>query len=160
VAANKRYAGVTISERFWKKVEQRGPGECWPWSGATNPQGYGQLWDGTRKRPAHRIAWEILHGQPFPEGMDACHTCDNPGCVNPQHIFPGTPRDNAMDSMAKGRAHIPPRVTACRRGHALTAENSYVTPSGHVHCRECRRLRQRVEWTRRVLAQFPRKEQP
>ncbi|HYE94275.1 MAG TPA: HNH endonuclease signature motif containing protein [Terriglobales bacterium] len=99
-----------FEEYFWSKVDRRGSDECWPWLACRhNPQGYGLIRRDKRQYRAHRVAWELHHGTPFPEGKDACHSCDNPWCVNPAHIWPGTARDNIRDAVAKGRVRPPVR---------------------------------------------------
>ena|SRR6478736_2120937 len=93
-------------DRFWSYVDKRGPNECWPWVGYTHQQfGYGMISIVTQ-RPmllAHRVSLE-LSGVAIPEGMNVLHRCDNPPCVNPAHLFPGTQADNMRDMQAKGRA--------------------------------------------------------
>lgn len=90
--------------RFWKKVERRGPNECWPWLGWRNQSGYGQFHVSGRLRlPAHVYAWKITHGDLPPDKPWGLHHCDNPPCCNPSHIFPGTSQDNVRDRHAKGR---------------------------------------------------------
>lgn len=76
---------------------------CWEWVGPRNIGGYGSV-PRTRHGTgvAHRVAWEREHG-PIPDGMLVCHSCDNPPCVNPSHLFLGTHRDNTNDKIAKGR---------------------------------------------------------
>lgn len=95
-----------MPDRFWLKVDVRGPEECWEWKAAyrnaTHTHKYGAFWMNGRHHPANKIAWEIANG-PMPEGMFACHSCDNPGCCNPRHIFPGTTQENTADKMSKGR---------------------------------------------------------
>jgi hypothetical protein len=82
--------------------------ECWPWRGRRNALGYGQL-DVTfgpfqdRPVPAHRISLSLALGRPIAPGMEACHTCDNPPCVNPAHLFEGTGQENRDDMVRKGR---------------------------------------------------------
>lgn len=76
---------------------------CWNWIGARDPKGYGRVRIGNQTELAHRVAWVEQNG-PIPDGLFACHHCDNPSCVNPDHLFLGTVRDNAHDMVAKGRS--------------------------------------------------------
>ena len=91
-------------ERFWDKVapimDDRG---CWEWTGARTGFGYGKIGHAGRFLAAHRISWEIHHGD-VPEGLCVLHRCDNPPCVNPKHLWLGTLSDNTCDMHAKGRA--------------------------------------------------------
>lgn len=93
---------LTVEERFWQRVALTD--ECWPWLGAKNKNGYGTFSPTKElsKTLAHRFAWELYRG-PIPEGMLVCHTCDNPECTNPKHLFLGTPQDNMDDKVRKGR---------------------------------------------------------
>lgn len=100
-----------LEERFWEKVDKPSSEDaCWLWTGSTVPFGYGQIGvvtDGVyRPIHAHRVSWE-LHNGPIPDGMVICHSCDNPPCVNPKHLFLGTSADNNADAWAKGRAKTP-----------------------------------------------------
>jgi len=95
--------------QFWSKVDKSQ--ECWIWLADRNTShGHGRIKLKTgpgqyRKFLAHRISWELAHG-PIPEGLIILHKCDNPPCVNPDHLFLGTLRDNALDMHAKGRHRI------------------------------------------------------
>jgi hypothetical protein len=110
---------------FWARVKVRDTG-CWEWIGDLHSNGYGRFpYRGTYCR-AHRFAWRICEG-PIPPGLLICHHCDNKICVNPDHLFLGTNRDNALDAMMKGR--LP---SGNRNGHFLHPE---LTPRGEdVYC--------------------------
>lgn len=111
----------SVSERFMEKVRITEAG-CWEWQGSIQ-KGYG-FWCWKR---AHRISWE-MHRGPIPLGLHVCHKCDNPPCVNPDHLWLGTPRDNANDRDAKGRGrtYIHPVRSECPKGHAYTPENTAI----------------------------------
>lgn len=96
---------LTLSERFWSKVQKAGPGQCWPWLGARGPLGHGMFWvSAERKRQsAHAIALELASGIQRPPGMHCCHRCDNPACCNPDHLYYGTPAQNSSDMVARKR---------------------------------------------------------
>lgn len=113
------------SERFWRKVDVRGPDECWPWLGCL-VKGYGSFRiDQVTAMPSHRFAWQDING-PFPPGQQACHSCDvrypvgsieNRRCCNPAHVWPGTIQENLRDATVKGRM-----ARGERTGSPLTPE--------------------------------------
>lgn len=88
---------------FWDRVDRSGGFfACWPWTGPLYRDGRGHVWYGGRLRRAHQVAWIEANG-PIPEGQGVLHTCDNPPCCNPLHLFAGTQLDNIADMVAKGR---------------------------------------------------------
>jgi HNH endonuclease len=93
---------VNLPSRFWDKVAIRSPSDCWEWRGGLKGIGYGVFGLEGKSYAAHRLAWMEVHG-PIAEGLFVCHSCDNPKCCNPEHLFLGTPRDNVVDAMAKKR---------------------------------------------------------
>ena len=96
------YAMKMLMDRFWSKVDIRGLDECWPWLVGTDHKGYGRFKEGGKTKRAHQVAMH-LSGKPVPIGMIGCHSCDNPPCCNPGHLFAGTHKTNAEDRDTKGR---------------------------------------------------------
>jgi hypothetical protein len=114
---------------WWHDVEIGASDECWPWVKSTASHGYGQTWDGTTVRLAHRVAWTLANG-PIPAGMTIDHLCRNRRCCNPAHLRLLTNLENARDNG-------PARRTHCPRGHEYAGENLYVSPRGDRRCRVC-----------------------
>jgi HNH endonuclease len=103
MAGRGRVSIETPEQRFNKKYVINELTDCWEWQHATNNIGYGMFrWASGKMRTAHRASYEI-HKGPIPTGLSVCHTCDNPKCVNPEHLWAGTLKDNAQDMVAKGR---------------------------------------------------------
>lgn len=99
---------ITLGDRFWSKVDKRGPDECWNWKGSKTNFGHGKFsWGHSNWIPSHRVAFMLSNGR-WPEGdLSVCHKCDNPACNNGSHLFEGTAKDNARDASAKGRMSKP-----------------------------------------------------
>lgn len=90
-------------QRFWKKVRISDDVEaCWLWAGSTTTRGYGSYWHNRKSRLAHRVSYEI-HKGPIPPGLNVLHACDNPLCVNPQHLSVGDQVQNMGECSDRGR---------------------------------------------------------
>lgn len=138
------YERKPLAERWRAQVSiPDDPQDCWLWTGARLPTGYGVIGQGGaggRLLKAHRVALEVIACQAIPDGWVVMHTCDNPPCVNPAHLRSGTYSDNALDSVRKGRARNQNATkTHCPQGHAYDEANTYVHPDGRRACRTCRR---------------------
>lgn len=123
--------------RFYDKVNKTN--SCWLWTGSLTKYGYGKININKKYISTHRLSWELVNGK-IPEGMHICHTCDVRSCVNPEHLFLGTPKDNAVDREQKGRSNSQGyktnarRITECRYGH----KDIYVDSKNARRCRTCR----------------------
>lgn len=129
------------------------PNGCIEWIGY-NVRGYGQITVAHKGIQTHRLAWTLSNG-PIPEGLLVLHHCDNPPCINPDHLFLGTHQDNMNDMSAKGRGNKTNAFnlakTHCKQGHEFTPENTYIKSNGARRCKNCNRIR--------ALASYHRKKQ-
>lgn len=120
---------------FWAKVDQSaGPDACWPWIGSRFHGGYGAAFHQSRTRNASRVAWIYAHNGHDPVGQHVCHSCDNPPCCNPAHLFFGTPAVNHADMVGKRRAK------GDRQSRKATQHG---TPTGYI-----KHITQRGGWTK------------
>lgn len=145
----------SLEERFWAKV-QKTEG-CWYWTGAKLRSGYGVIGLGRRQKGntklAHRLSYEWTHG-PLPEAAQVCHHCDTPCCVRPDHLFPGSQRDNVQDCVRKGR-HVPGRgsltpteVDVIRLRHQAGVSQRQLSRTFGVSVRQIGRILRYENWTK------------
>lgn len=142
-----------LAERFWAKVDKtpgHGPnGDCWPWTGATDDKGYGQIREagrGSRLLKAHRVAWVLANG-PLADALLLLHSCDYRPCVRDNHLTPGSHSDNSQDAAAKGRLVFQVHPEKCPRGEAAWAARLTAEQVERI------RARRAEGWTQTKLAQ-------
>lgn len=136
---------MTLAELLQKTTPA---GECLLWNGTKQPtKGFnygivhirGEFPHGVGYRTgprhqsalAHRLVWVLANDKPIERGLYVCHSCDTPSCVNPAHLWVGSPQQNMNDAKAKGRIFKPEK---CRRGH-----NEWAASGGHRRCKACHR---------------------
>jgi hypothetical protein len=120
---------------------------CWEWEGTKQAQGYDRYKIKGRKYSVHRAVYQIVNGVQLTSKIFVCHSCDNPSCCNPDHLWLGTPQDNVSDMVAKGRyTNWNSLKTHCKHGHEFTPENTY--PKGGTG-RQCKTCRRRIDVERR-----------
>src|SRR5262245_18903460 len=129
------------------KVDKSGPNGCWVWT-AGRSHGYGILYIDGKQVRAHVLALSLALGVwPDPsKGEQVCHHCDNKACCNPEHLYVGTNRSNALDRYERGRKSNFDEQTHCKQGHPLAGDNLKIyVKNGYVtrRCRACGREMQR-----------------
>jgi hypothetical protein len=123
--------------RFWQKVDKTQ--SCWLWTGTINNKGYGRLNIGRVGFYVHRLSYQITNGVIEP-GMVVLHHCDNPRCVNPDHLSLGTQADNLADMRSKGRGFVmsrAPMPNVCSRGKHAFPEHCRLRKNGARYCKGC-----------------------
>lgn len=140
---DKKNFGKTIVDRFNDLVDKSG--ECWEWIGNKNSLGYGMIWYEGKNIRSHRVSYFIKNGE-FNDKLFVCHKCDNPKCVNPEHLFLGTSKDNMRDMIKKGRSRSGINSIikmVCPKGHPYSGDNLQITKRSNGQrirvCKICQR---------------------
>lgn len=125
-------------ERFMDRISPEPMSGCWLWLGPPIKDGYGLFVANRHTTTAHRWAWMLFRGA-IPDGKVVCHHCDNPACVNPDHLFVGTLGDNMQDMHDKNRHPNSPKRSVCRNGHNLATAGLHRNQSNpNGTCEQCR----------------------
>lgn len=129
----------TLLEKLLSLTKPSSTG-CLEWTRTKTSRGYGCVVFCGKRLNAHRVAWELANNK-SPGDLLVCHRCDNPKCINPEHLFLGTVKENALDCVSKGR-HRSGNTNKkfCKRGHEFTTENTCIRKSGGRKCRQCSRI--------------------
>jgi len=141
------------SRRFWAKVNKEADNGCWEWTAATSNKGYGQFGVNKIAKSTHRISY-IIHKGEIPGGLMICHTCNNPPCINPNHVYAGTSSDNMKQSVREMR-HFEQSKTHCKNGHEFNQENTFLRDrKGRGITRVCRSCKRDAERKRRIFTKI------
>jgi hypothetical protein len=154
----------SLRARFEASIDRNGVGGCWLWTRPASGRRYVSLGFEGRLVLAHRVSWFLHHGEWPAATMVVCHHCDVTLCVNPDHLFIGTQRDNMRDARSKGRwdptkkhgkargiTALNKAKTHCKRGHPLSGPNLKLTSYGRA-CRACTQMHSRNHYLKNRAA--------
>jgi len=152
----------TLKNRFWEFVDKESQAPCWVWMGVKGQHKngfYGSVQMKGKNYHTHRLSWLFNRG-PIPDdgsyhGVCVLHTCDNPPCVRPDHLFLGRNSDNQADKAKKGRGGVNPMnrlKTHCKNGHPFDEANTTYLKKGERQCRTCRNAYDRTRRRKQALA--------
>lgn len=139
--------GAILTDRAYQQVMKhvtRDPDGCWRYHPPTSQRGRPRVTVSGRTMAAYEVVWLVHTRVPVPPGQQLLHSCDNgdDGCVSPYHLRLGTPRENNLDAVSRGRhQNQNSRITECKRGHPFDAENTRIRRDGTRACRTCERER-------------------
>lgn len=139
---------LTLKELFETKFVPDPNSGCWLWTAAIGSRGYGSFippkaFAKPSTHIASRVSWLLYRGE-IPRGLFVCHKCDVRCCVNPNHLFLGSPADNMQDMVSKGRYKSPwSSKTHCKQGHPFSGDNLAIYTPGRRSCRACKRALER-----------------
>lgn len=125
---------------------------CWEWTGPLNEWGYGQISWHRKHTMVHRVSAVVWMGFDLNDPRKVLHSCDNPRCFNPDHLFLGTDKDNAVDCSRKRRQYQQ-RKTHCINGHKFTKQNTRINASGWRICKTCHSIQEQKSRERRRVSQ-------
>jgi hypothetical protein len=130
-------ASKPLEERLQERMTVTSDG-CWEWTGAVTEHGYGRMSWGNHVERTHRLAAHLWLGFDLNPKVVVRHRCDNPPCLNPEHLETGTQLNNVQDMVSRGRANGGPAFQSeCKSGHPFTDANVKLDKKGQRRCREC-----------------------
>ncbi len=151
---------ASLKERFEEKYIPEPMSGCWLWVGATGPNGYGHMGFNGKYLSSHRVSFELFKGA-IPKNICVLHKCDNKACVNPDHLFIGTHKDNYEDMVkkdrrvtSKGKDSYFGKNTHCKNGHEYNSINTWFNKktNNQRKCRICDKLRKRLLFSKSKIS--------